>query len=89
MADSFVQWMPITIKQLMNSYPFKLTANFQEHFRVRGHTCLCFCFLGFNECLNYNGHCQQICNDTKTSYFCSCRPGYEVDKEDPKGCQGK
>lgn len=65
------------------------TANFQEHFRVRGHTCLCFCFLGFNECLNYNGHCQQICNDTKTSYFCSCLPGYEVDKKDPKGCQGK
>ena len=27
MADSFVQWMPIPIKQLMNGYPFKLTAS--------------------------------------------------------------
>ena len=135
MADSFVQWMPIPIKQLMNGYPFKLTAststststlfhktigynrlarkiaianlggpvkrkinwkekkgketaNCKEHFHMRGHTCLCFCFLGVNECSNYNGYCQQICNDTKTSYFCSCLPGYEVDKKDPKGCQG-
>ena len=75
-------------EQNTNGYPFKLTANCKEHFHVKGHICLCFCFLGINECLNYNGHCQQICNDTKTSYFCSCRPGYEVDKEDPKGCQG-
>ena len=27
MADSFVQWMPIPIKQLLNGYPFKLTAS--------------------------------------------------------------
>ena len=27
MANSFVQWMPIPIKQLMNGYPFKLTAS--------------------------------------------------------------
>ena len=68
---------------------FQINSKLWGTFHARGHTCLCFCFVGKNECLSYNGHCQQICNDTKTSYFCSCRSGYEVDKKDPKGCQGK
>lgn len=42
-----------------------------------------------NECIDHNGRCQQICNDTKTSHFCSCRPGFEVDKEDPRICRDK
>ena len=44
--------------------------------------------LDINECIDHNGHCQQFCNDTKTSYFCSCRQGFEIDKEDPKVCRG-
>ncbi|KAK3755593.1 hypothetical protein QZH41_017588, partial [Actinostola sp. cb2023] len=40
-----------------------------------------------NECLGFNGHCQHYCNDTKIGFFCSCRPGYQVDKFDPKLCQ--
>ncbi|XP_068676353.1 very low-density lipoprotein receptor-like isoform X2 [Montipora foliosa] len=41
---------------------------------------------GKNECLGHNGHCQQLCIDTKTSFFCSCRPGYRVDPKNPKIC---
>lgn len=48
-----------------------------------------FPFLGINECVDHNGHCQQFCNNTKTSYVCSCRPGYEVDKDDPRICRGR
>ncbi|KAJ7378683.1 hypothetical protein OS493_021987 [Desmophyllum pertusum] len=42
---------------------------------------------GIDECIDHNGHCQQFCNDTKTGYFCSCRQGYEIDKEDPRVCR--
>ncbi|XP_078354052.1 low-density lipoprotein receptor-like isoform X1 [Oculina patagonica] len=42
---------------------------------------------GIDECIDHNGHCQQFCNDTKTSYFCSCREGFEIDKEDARVCQ--
>ena len=43
---------------------------------------------GIDECIDHNGHCQQFCTDTKTSYFCSCREGFEIDKVDPRVCQG-
>ena len=43
---------------------------------------------GIDECFDHNGHCQQYCNDTKTSFFCSCREGFEIDKEDHRVCQG-
>ncbi|XP_067027218.1 low-density lipoprotein receptor-like isoform X2 [Acropora muricata] len=41
---------------------------------------------GKNECLEHNGHCQQLCNDTKDSYFCSCRPGYMVHPKEHNIC---
>ncbi|XP_032221271.1 low-density lipoprotein receptor-related protein 8 isoform X1 [Nematostella vectensis] len=43
------------------------------------------CFI--NECKDNNGPCQHYCNDTKTGYFCSCRPGYKVALDDPKSCR--
>ena len=43
---------------------------------------------GIDECIDHNGHCQQLCNDTKTSYLCSCHEGFEIDKEDDRVCQG-
>lgn len=45
-------------------------------------------FSGIDECIDHNGHCQQLCNDTKTSYLCSCHEGFEIDKEDNRVCQG-
>lgn len=40
-----------------------------------------------NECATpENGHCAQLCNDTQTGWFCSCRPGYKL-MADTKGCE--
>lgn len=33
---------------------------------------------GKNECKINNGGCTQICVDTPASYYCDCRPGYEL-----------
>jgi hypothetical protein len=35
-------------------------------------------FVPVNECLNYNGNCQQLCVDTPDSYFCMCSAGYSI-----------
>ena len=50
---------------------------------------LCLIFLpDIDECaLNISG-CNQNCTNTIGSYFCSCYPGYKLDKDD-KTCIGK
>ncbi|KAI0220297.1 hypothetical protein LSAT2_028199 [Lamellibrachia satsuma] len=43
-----------------------------------------------NECQTENGRCSQLCIDTYSSYYCSCRPGYKL--ENPsllQTCPGK
>ncbi|KAH9505693.1 hypothetical protein Btru_055518 [Bulinus truncatus] len=59
----------------------------------------CYCPAGFhgnpetldkctdvNECSkSSNGGCEQICNNTEGSYFCSCSEGYALD-EDKRSC---
>uniref|UniRef100_A0A2C9K971 Uncharacterized protein n=1 Tax=Biomphalaria glabrata TaxID=6526 RepID=A0A2C9K971_BIOGL len=59
----------------------------------------CYCLPGFhgnpetldkctdiNECARSgNGGCEQVCNNTEGSYFCSCQDGYALD-EDKKSC---
>jgi hypothetical protein len=32
--------------------------------------------------------CEQICENTKGGFTCSCRPGYVVNAEDPTTCDG-
>lgn len=41
-----------------------------------------------NECLTNNGGCSQNCTNANGSYFCSCRAGYELSK-DEYSCTGK
>ena len=31
-----------------------------------------------NECLVNNGNCSQICNDVFDTFYCRCRPGYQI-----------
>ena len=40
-----------------------------------------------NECMNSNGGCAQICNNTIGSYECSCRNGYNL-ADDFHRCDG-
>ena len=41
-----------------------------------------------NECHHDNGGCAQLCHDTPTSYFCSCRHGYKINA-DRWSCDGQ
>lgn len=45
-----------------------------------------FC-LDINECMDHNGHCQQICNDLRIGFECSCHSGYVL-AENKKNCDG-
>ena len=38
-----------------------------------------------NECLDDNGGCEQICNNSEGSYSCNCNDGYSADL-DGTGC---
>ena len=40
-----------------------------------------------NECKKDNGNCSQICHDTETSYYCSCKRGFKL-LIDSKTCEG-
>ena len=35
-------------------------------------------YADINECNEDNGGCSQICNNTNSSHFCSCLPGYNL-----------
>ena len=41
----------------------------------------------YNECTNSNGGCNQTCNNTVGSFFCSCGDGYRLD-DDMTSCNG-
>ena len=44
-------------------------------------------FLDANECLMQNGGCEQICINTRGSYFCGCHYGYQL-ASDGRSCYG-
>ncbi len=45
------------------------------------------CSLDVNECLEDNGGCDQECNNTIGSFFCTCGGGYTLDS-DGLSCNG-
>ena len=45
-------------------------------------------FFAENECATANGGCDHMCQNTPSSYTCSCRDGYTLD-EDNHNCIGK
>ena len=50
---------------------------------------LMLCLFGSDndECSDSNGGCEQICNNTVGSFFCSCMNGYRLD-DDMSSCNG-
>ena len=55
---------------------------------VSTHTIYCSSFLlDINECVDSNGGCHQLCNDTDGSYECSCYEGYQLVPDDIT-CEG-
>jgi len=38
-------------------------------------------FLDINECLDNNAGCNQICENTNGSYYCSCNSGFEMSSD--------
>ena len=40
-----------------------------------------------NECASNNGNCEQLCNNTKGSFTCSCQLGYILNA-DQRTCDG-
>ena len=49
--------------------------------------CNTFVYSDIDECATDNGGCEQNCTNSKGSYECSCKDGYELD-DDKKGCNG-
>ena len=47
-----------------------------------------FSIVDTDECLEENGGCEHICNNTEDSFVCSCNQGYEID-EDALSCKGR
>ena len=47
-----------------------------------------FVYSDIDECATDNGGCTHKCTNTKGSYECSCKDGYEL-ADDKKGCNGK
>ena len=46
--------------------------------------------LDIDECRIANGGCEQKCVNTEGSYKCQCNiPGFTIDSDDPKKCNGK
>lgn len=43
--------------------------------------------LDVDECSTMNGGCQDICNNTEGSYFCTCAIGYQLTQNN-RGCEG-
>ena len=51
-------------------------------------TCLIFSLLiDIDECVDNNGGCHQLCNDTDGSYECDCYEGYQLLPDDVT-CEG-
>ena len=50
--------------------------------------CVSLAYSVVDECHHRNGGCAQICHDTPTSYFCSCRHGYKINP-DQRTCDGQ
>ena len=48
---------------------------------------LIFSFKDINECASINGDCEQLCNNSIGSYWCSCLTGYTLDTND-MNCSG-
>ena len=42
----------------------------------------------YDECRDNGGGCDQICNNTVGSFFCSCENGYSLD-DNMSSCNGK
>ena len=48
-----------------------------------------YCFIpDINECLDNNGMCSHICDNTEGSYHCACPSGYDL-QPDNHTCSGK
>ena len=55
---------------------------------IVNHTkCSILLFLDIDECSVGNGGCEFYCNNTESSYFCSCPSGYSLDSNE-HNCTG-
>lgn len=40
-----------------------------------------------DECVMFNGGCEQVCVNQAGSFNCTCKPGFELRTDDPTKCQ--
>ena len=45
-------------------------------------------YIDINECASDNGGCDHTCTNTKGSYYCTCKSGYEL-HSDEHSCNGR
>jgi hypothetical protein len=62
----------------------KYDSSLYEQNETRRHTCL-----DINECLSFDSHCPQICNNQKGSFKCSCAENYVNSRGDGSICEAK
>lgn len=55
---------------------------------VQAKFCVLPVHVDVDECLNETSGCSHLCQNTKGSFYCSCRPGYSL-ASDERSCDGR
>ena len=54
---------------------------------INSNACTILLFIDIDECTVNNGGCEQLCNNSIGSYWCSCTNGYSLDTNN-RNCSG-
>lgn len=48
---------------------------------------MCLFSADVDECLSFNGGCEQVCVNEAEAFTCGCHSGFELRKDEPTKCQ--